>query len=168
MKILSLCGSLRAGSSNALLQAEAQRMCPENEWQSLNIGRLPYFDPALQYSDQTPGVVLEARDLAARADVIFVFTPEYAHGIPGVLKNAFEWIFHEGTQRKPVYVAIGSAEGEYARSQLIEILSTMDFEIDESRVLLLKGLRSSLGADGRFKNPADEQIFLEFCQKIQR
>lgn len=164
MKILALCGSLRENSSNALLLKAAQKEIKEYHWINFDISKLPYFDPDNQYTENTPKVVLEVRALAAVADVIFVVTPEYAHGIPGILKNAFEWIFHEGTQKKPVYVVIGSVEGENTQKQLIEILSTMDFSINAKQTLLVKAPRTLFSSDESFKNDEQKKLFLDFCR----
>jgi chromate reductase, NAD(P)H dehydrogenase (quinone) len=164
MKILGLCGSLRENSSNSLLLKAAQLQLTKCQWMVFDLAKLPYFDPDNQYSDQTPKIVLELRALASSADLIFVCTPEYAHGIPGVLKNAFEWLFHEGTEKKPVYVVIGSAEGENTKAQLIEILSTMDFSISEEQILLVKGARSLVNADGTLKSEAAQSAFANFCK----
>ncbi len=167
MKILGVCGSLRNSSSNSLLMKAAKNELEEYEWLNFDISLLPYFDPDNQFSEQVPRAVLEIRSLAAQADMIFIFSPEYAHGIPGILKNAFEWIFHEHTQKKPVYVVIGSAEGENAKNQLIEILSTMDFQIDEKQILLVKGARSLVNLDGSFRDQALKNRFSKFCKSIQ-
>jgi chromate reductase, NAD(P)H dehydrogenase (quinone) len=166
MKILGLCGSLRENSSNSLLLKAAQNELKQHEWLSFDISELPFFDPDNQYTDLTPPIVIQLRSLAAQADIIFVCTPEYAHGVPGVLKNAFEWTFHEGTQRKPVYVAIGSAQGENTQKQMIEILSTMDFKIDEKQTLLIKGARSLLSGDGVLNDGLAKSAFLNFCETI--
>lgn len=145
----------------------AQNELKEHEWLSFDISQLPYFDPDNQYTDQTPKVVLDIRLLATQADLIFIFTPEYAHGIPGVLKNAFEWIFHEGTHKKSVYAVIGSGQGEHTKQQLIEILSTMDFLIEEKQILLVRGARSSINLDGSFKDDELKTVFFKFCKSIQ-
>jgi chromate reductase, NAD(P)H dehydrogenase (quinone) len=167
MKILSICGSLREHSSNSLLLKAAQNELSEHEWTHLDISKLPFFDPDNQYSESIPEIVLKARSLAANADRIFVFTPEYAHGIPGILKNAFEWIFHEGTQKKPVYVVIGSAQGENTLAQLIEVLSTMDFVISKEQTLLVKGARSLVNLDGSLKDEIFKSSFSKFCKSLQ-
>jgi chromate reductase, NAD(P)H dehydrogenase (quinone) len=168
MRILGLCGSLRENSSNSLLLKAAQNELKHHEWLSFDISGLPFFDPDNQYSDLTPKIVLVLRSLAAQADLIFVCTPEYAHGVPGVLKNAFEWIFHEGTQRKPVYVVIGSAQGENTQKQMVEILSTMDFMIDEKQTLLIKGPRSLVSPDGVLIEGKAKIDFLNFCGACAR
>jgi chromate reductase len=168
MKILGLCGSLRSNSSNGNILKAAKALLSPSEWREFNLSELPYFDPDNQFSERVPVKVKEVRQLACESDVIFVSTPEYAHGLPGILKNAFEWIFHEGTQKKPVYVVIGSAEGENTKDQLVEILKTMDFKIDESHVLLIKGARSKFDESGRVLDTATEERLNAFLQSLTK
>jgi NAD(P)H-dependent FMN reductase len=150
MKILGICGSLRENSTNKTLLHLAKANLSQHEWTEGDLFSLPYFDPDNQYSDQTPKSVLDMRKLAAACDIIFIATPEYAHGLPGVLKNALEWLFHEGTQKKPVYLVIGSGQGEHTKAQLIEILTTMDFQISENQTLMIKSPRSKISTEGKF------------------
>lgn len=166
MKILGICGSLRKDSSNSNLLKAAKLELSEHQWLDFELAKLPYFDPELQYADELPPTVAQVRGLAKEADLIFVCTPEYAHGIPGILKNAFEWIFHEGTQKKPVFVVIGSPQGESTRKQLIEVLTTMDFIVGESHTLLIQGARTVINKDGKFSDALAEKSFIDFCRTV--
>jgi len=166
MKILGLCGSLRGNSSNSFILNAAKNELNSHTWLDFNIAELPFFDPDQQFSDSLPQKVKEVRYLAEQVDFIFVSTPEYAHGIPGILKNAFEWIFHEGTIKKPVFVVIGSAQGENTKNQLIEILTTMDFVIKEDQILLIKSARTKINSTGQFLDQSTENEFRKFCALI--
>tara|TARA_B110001454_G_scaffold219194_1_gene251328 strand:- start:85360 stop:85866 length:507 start_codon:yes stop_codon:yes gene_type:complete len=166
MKILSLCGSLRSNSTNGHLLAAAKTVRTQDTWMDFKISDLPYFDPDNQYSEQTPKIVLELRKQGATAEAIFIATPEYAHGVPGILKNALEWLFHEGTMNKPVFVVIGTAQGEHTRDQLVEIMKTMDFKIELNQVLVIKGARSKISSAGIFTDEKVKKSFQEFCQRI--
>ena len=166
MKILSLCGSLRKNSSNWAILNAAQRILSHASWDEINLSSLPYFDPDQQFTEATPESVREARYLASEADLIFISTPEYAHGIPGILKNGLEWIFHEGTQRKPVALVIGAAQGEFARDSLIEVLRTMDFVIAPEHAIIIRGARSKIAEDGTFIDSSIEEKFTQFCKQF--
>lgn len=168
MKILGLCGSLRENSTNALLLKAAKKELNSAVWLDFDLSQLPYFEPDQQYSDQIPRSVQELRRFASQADLIFLCTPEYAHGIPGVLKNALEWMFHEGTQKKPVWIVLGSTQGEHTKAQLIEVLSTMDFSVREDQVLLLKGARSWLTTEGSFKETSIQNVFFAFMAAVSK
>ncbi len=58
------------------------------------MGSLPLFNPNLQ--DNPPGVVKRWREELARADMLLLVSPEYAHGVTGVIKNALDWIVGSG------------------------------------------------------------------------
>lgn len=166
MKILAINGSLRQESSNGMILKAAQNFLKNHDWQMINIADLPYFDSDNQYSNKTPETVKNFRVLAGNADLIFVSTPEYAHGIPGILKNALEWIFCEETHQKPIAIVIGSAQGEWARDQLLEILKTMDFLVSEKSFLIIKGARSKINSEGIFLDHVTQNEFEKFCVAV--
>jgi len=57
---------------------------------------------------------------------VVISSPEYAHGVPGVLKNALDWVVGSGELAgKPVALITPTSRGTYARASLIEILQTM-------------------------------------------
>lgn len=166
MKILGLCGSLREGSSNGAILKSAAHYFSDHHFESFDLSKLPYFDPDQQFSDSTPSIVAEMREIAKMADLIFISTPEYAHGVPGLLKNGLEWLFCEGTMKKKVAVVIGSAQGEWVRDQLLEILKTMDFVISENQFLLIKGARNKINKDGQFLDTKALENFNGFCHSV--
>ena len=91
MKLVGLCGSLRAASTNRLLMLEAARRFGDAEFTEGNI-RFPLFDEDIQNG---PGIPAEVTDLAEQiksADAVIVVTPEYNKGISGALKNALDWL----------------------------------------------------------------------------
>jgi NAD(P)H-dependent FMN reductase len=160
MNFLAICGSLREGSSNHNLLRAFQRQCPrETVWNLFAINDLPYFDPQLQFSSEVPRSVAHFRALAAKADCIVIATPEYAHGIPGILKNALEWLVCEETMKKSVAVLIGtSSGGEYVRQYLAETLRTMDLILPESAILTVRSARQHISAEGEV---SDENLARE-------
>jgi len=94
VRILGLSGSLRAGSHNAaLLRAAAGALPPGTElvlWAADDLRALPHFDEDLEASPPPPVAAL--RDAVEAADAVLVATPEYNGSLPGVLKNALDWL----------------------------------------------------------------------------
>ncbi len=91
MRILGICGSLRAGSYNRGLLRAAIAMAPEgvaNE--PVGIGALPLMNEDLE-TPQWPEAVMAFRRELWRADAFLFVTPEYNAGIPAPLKNAIDW-----------------------------------------------------------------------------
>jgi NAD(P)H-dependent FMN reductase len=133
-KILAISGSLQARSSNSALVRLAQRIA--NDQVSVDVfdalESLPYFNPDLDV-EPPPAGVADLRTRVAASDAVLIATPEYAHEMPGVLKNALEWLVSSGElYAKPVAVlcaAPGSQRGTYAREALERTLSAEGAEI---------------------------------------
>lgn len=126
MQILAISGSLRHASINSTLLRAVQRLAPEGMTITLyeGLGTLPHFNPDLEGSE--PAAVLDFRARLAAADGILISSPEYAHGVPGVLKNALDWVVGSGeTVEKPFALLNPSPRSTFAQASLIEILTTM-------------------------------------------
>jgi NAD(P)H-dependent FMN reductase len=157
MKFLSLCGSIREGSSSDLLLNAFRAVLPAStEWQSVNLKSLPYFDPDHQF-EGVPADVAGIRKLAFESDYIVIATPEYAHGIPGILKNALEWLICEETMKKKVVLFVVSPTGgQFVREYLTETLKTMDLLPSDELTLAVANARNQIPktgpTDGVLKN----------------
>ncbi|MGA5559956.1 NADPH-dependent FMN reductase [Streptomyces platensis] len=133
MRLLALSGSLRARSSNGAVLRSALTFW-DGPAATADIGALPHFNPDLDGEDATPPVPVAAlRTAAAAADALLVVSPEYAHGVPGVLKNALDWLVSSGEcVSKPVAVITASpfpTGGDHANAQLREVLRMMSGEV---------------------------------------
>jgi len=93
IEILALSGSLRAASSNSALLAALQANAPSGCRLTLHegLGQLPIFNPDDE-GERTPPQAAFLIEAVTRADGIVVSSPEYAHGVPGGLKNALDWL----------------------------------------------------------------------------
>jgi chromate reductase len=91
LKLVGLCGSLRAASTNRLLMQEAARRFGAAEFTEGNI-RFPLFDEDIQDGPGIPDEVLTLAEQIKAADAVIVVTPEYNKGISGSLKNALDWL----------------------------------------------------------------------------
>lgn len=93
MRLIGLSGSLRGGSFNSALLREAQALTPEGaELVAGSIRDIPLYDGDLERDQGLPVAVTELKDLIAGADGLMLFTPEYNNSIPGVFKNAIDWL----------------------------------------------------------------------------
>jgi len=151
MKILAICGSIRETSSNYnLLKATRSLFPSDTSWEYFKIDELPFFDPQLQFDSSLPQIVQSFRLLASRSDYIIISTPEYAHGIPGVLKNALEWLVCEETIKKKVGILIGAPSGgAFVKDHLTETLRTMDLIPSDNRSLVITSARTDITIDGK-------------------
>jgi chromate reductase, NAD(P)H dehydrogenase (quinone) len=126
MKILAICGSLRATSTNAALLRIAARLAPPEVQVTLstNLGELPLFNP--DFEIDPPASVLRLRAQVATADALMIASPEYAHGVTGTIKNALDWLVSfEAFADKPVAVLNASPRSHHADDALRETLKTM-------------------------------------------
>ena len=132
--MLTICGSLRANSSNAaLLDAVALLAPPAVEVTRYDgLATLPPFNPDLDV-EPSPPTVRALRGAIAAADVLVVSSPEYAHGVPGALKNALDWLV-SGVEiyGKPVSLLNPSPRSLFAHPQLAETLRTMGAALIEA------------------------------------
>tara|TARA_R110000868_G_scaffold45115_2_gene150030 strand:- start:103 stop:624 length:522 start_codon:yes stop_codon:yes gene_type:complete len=130
-RLLAISGSLRAVSSNRALLDAAVALAPDGVEIVIydGIGALPHFNPDIS-DDAQPASVTEFRSALARADGVIFSTPEYAHGVPGVLKNALDWVV--GTSElvdKPVALFNASPRSTFAVASLSETLSVMSAQL---------------------------------------
>jgi len=137
MVIVGICGSLRAQSHNLAFLLAAQRRAGAMTFEiAPSLGVLPLFNPDLETSP--PEVVAQWRSLIGRADAVVIASPEYAHGVTGVLKNALDWLVG-GPEfyQKPVALFNASPRAVHAMASLREIVTTMSGRIVEPACITL-------------------------------
>lgn len=93
LRIVGLSGSLRSGSFNGHLLRAAARLAPAGmEIEVETIRGVPLYDGDVEAAEGIPARVAELKDKIAAADGLFLVTPEYNNSIPGVFKNAIDWL----------------------------------------------------------------------------
>jgi chromate reductase len=123
----ALCGSQRRASTNRALLEAMRTAAPDyiNIEICDLIGDLPIFNPDRE-GEQTPEIVEMFAARIRAADGLIIACPEYAHGIPGGLKNALDWLVsRDEVPFKPVMIAHSSHRGELVLAQLTDVLTTM-------------------------------------------
>lgn len=127
LRLLAISGSLRAKSVNTAVLLAMQSLAPADMIVTLHggLGALPHFNPDLDV-EPLPAPIAALRQAVAAADALLICSPEYAHGVPGSLKNALDWLVSfEGFINKPV-VLINARPAEFAAASLRETLSVMN------------------------------------------
>ncbi len=130
IRLLAISGSLRAGSSNTILLRAAAKLAPAGVEIVVydNLDDLPHFNPDLEGAE--PPVVKDFWARVGAADGLVISTPEYAHGLPGVLKNALDWLVGGfDFINKPVVFFNASSRSTYALASLTEIVTIMSGRI---------------------------------------
>jgi NAD(P)H-dependent FMN reductase len=152
VEVLLVSGSLQAHSANRALLRVAQRCAPPGVRlvRAPELGEVAHFNPDL---DETPGVT-QWRAAVGRADAVLVASPEYAHSLPGSLKNALDWLVGTGElYEKPVAVmSAGTSGGAYALDAIERTLGAQGARVTGR--LSVAGVRPKLDASGDIADPA--------------
>jgi len=107
--IVAISGSLKQSSANSALVRSLASVAPDLVEVWAGLGDLPHFTP----DDDGGASVASLRVAVTRADALVVATPEYAGGMPGVLKNALDWLVGTGElYDKPVAIVSAAPSPE--------------------------------------------------------
>lgn len=117
IKVLVLVGSLRAASVNRQLAELAADNAPDGVTVHVygGLGDLPFYNEDLD-NENPPAAVVAVRAAAADTDAVLVVTPEYNASIPGVLKNAIDWLsrpYGESALKDKPLAVVGASLGQY-------------------------------------------------------
>jgi chromate reductase, NAD(P)H dehydrogenase (quinone) len=144
--ILGLSGSLRQGSYNtALLQAAAGMMPSGSELKQASIMDIPLYNADQETAQGIPPAVALLKDAIASADGLLLATPEYNNSIPGVAKNAIDWLSRPPADiarvfgRKPVAI-LGASPGGFgtvlAQSAWLPVFRTLGADLWPGKMLV--------------------------------
>jgi chromate reductase len=178
--ILALPGSLRRGSYNRLLLAAAAGLAPAATTVRLfaDLASIPLFDEDLEGEEAAlPDAVVRLRRAVDSADGVLIATPEYNQSIPGVLKNAVDWLSRSGEvlAEKPVAV-VGASTGPWgtrlAQSALRQVLHATGSLVLPGAALYARDAAHLFDGDGRLVDPATREalanVLARFADWIHR
>jgi len=147
-KILAISGSTRQKSTNLnLLNAIATLFSNQIALTIFEgIATLPHFNP--DDTDKEIAEVMHFRQQLRNADGVIICTPEYAHGVPGSLKNAIDWTVSTNEfSHKPTALITASTDGRAGHAALLEILKTIEAENIDQLQLLIQFARTKVDAN---------------------
>lgn len=172
MKILALSGSLRKSSYNTCALEAVSHIAPEGVEVSVFFGirELPLFNPDLE--DHPIPSVASLKNALKASEGLVIASPEYAHGISGVMKNALDWLVSgEEFVSMPVMLINTSPRAHHAQQALREVITTMSGVVMEQSCLSIPLLGSSLNTAEIVQNKAIreklESHLRIFCAEIQ-
>ncbi|MFN8441318.1 MAG: NADPH-dependent FMN reductase [Caldilineaceae bacterium] len=157
LRILAISGSLRAGSSNTAALQALSMLAPADVLVKLftQLTDLPYFNPDLDETERLPTTVRAFRTQVGEADGLLICSPEYAHGVPGVLKNALDWLVGSVEfPYKPVALINISPRSIHAHASLVEILTTMSAALIAHPAFTIALPRNRLDVAGMLEDPS--------------
>lgn len=170
MRILAVSGSLRRGSHNtALLRAAANLLPPAVELRIYaDLEAIPAFNE--DRVEDPPESVQRLRDAVAAADGVLIATPEYNSSIPGVLKNALDWLSRpliESPLRNKPAAVIGASTGMFgavwAQAETRKVLAAIGARVLDHE-LPVPSAHEQFGVDGRL---SDEDLERELTETIE-
>src|SRR4051794_16334748 len=165
VKLIGLSGSLRRASFNLALLRAAADLVPEGT--ELTIGSIrgiPLYDGDMEAENGLPGPVTTLKEAIAAADGLLLVTPEYNNSIPGVFKNAIDWLSRPAADiervfgSKPVAV-IGASPGGFgtilSQNAWLPVLRTLRADFWAGGRLMVSRAQAVFNQDGTF---ADQKI----------
>jgi chromate reductase len=164
MRIVAISGSLRASSSTSAVLRLAREVAPAHVDVTFyeGVGDLPHFTPDLD-TDDPPAAVQTLRAVLREADALLICTPEYAHGMPGSLKNMLDWLVSwpelVGKRIAALSASPSSDGGSYAHAWLVQTLEVMSTNVVAT--LIIPYVKNRLAAN-------DEKLRAELREVLYR
>lgn len=170
--IVGISGSLRRGSYNsALLRAAAASMPGGAELRVESIAGIPLYDGDAEAERGIPAAVAALKDAIAGADGWVLCTPEYNNGIPGVAKNAIDWLSRPPAdvprvfRGRPVALA-GASPGGFgtilAQDAWLPVFRTLGADFWSGGRLMVSRVGALVGPDGEIADAATRDAIAKF------
>lgn len=165
LRIAAIPGSLRRLSHNRFLLEHARRIAPSRfRIELLDLGDVPPFNEDLERNEPGgPRAVRALREAIDAADGLLIATPEYNQSIPGVLKNALDWLSRPAPDEvmigKPVAI-LGASTGRWgtrlAQAALRQTLAATEALTLPSPMLFVRDAAEAFDADGALVDATTE------------
>ena len=174
VKILGFAGSLRLGSLNRALLRAADAAAPEvMTIETFDLNVVPLYNGDVEAEGDPAGVRAFKQAIRA-ADGVLMVTPEYNHGVPGVMKNAVDWASRPpqdaALSGKPVGIigaspgATGSARGQSQLRQAFEF--TNSYCMPQPEVLVFRA-HEKFDAEGRLTDEATARFLGRYLEAFK-
>ena len=166
MHLLAISGSLRSGSYNTALARTAQQLVPQGV--TLDVATLhgiPLYDGDVEQSQGIPEAVLGLKARIVAADGLLLVTPEYNQGVPGVFKNAIDWLSRSDMKttfgRKPTGL-MGASMGGFgtvsSQNAWLPTLKLLGVQLFSARSVLVSRAQNQFDAEHRLQDDATRQL----------
>lgn len=170
-RLLGISGALRRGSHNAALLRAATRLMPvDSTLEVASIRGIPLYDGDVE-AQGIPAAVAQLKDAVASADGVLLVTPEYNNSIPGVFKNAIDWLSRPPADVKRVFsgrpfAVIGASPGNFgttlSQAAWLPVLRTLGTHAWFGGRLAVARAGNVFDESGNLKDAAIEEQLKQF------
>lgn len=152
--LIAISGSLRAASCNTALLRAVQALAPAHikVTQFEQLAQVPPFNPDIDI-DTVP-LLAQLRDQMIAADGVLIASPEYAHGVSGVMKNLLDWLVNTPAfVNKPVATLNASPRAHHAFNSMRETLTMMSAQWLEAASITVPVIGETTTTEAILRNP---------------
>jgi len=170
-KVLGISGSLRRGSYNSALLRAAQRLMPGDATLEIaTIRGIPLYDADVE-AQGIPAAVSQLKEAIVAADGVLLATPEYNNSLPGVLKNAIDWLSRPSSDIKRVFggkpfAMMGASAGGFgtilSQTAWLPVLRTLGTQVWFGARLLVSRAANVFDETGAIKDATVEEQLKNF------
>jgi NAD(P)H-dependent FMN reductase len=170
-KVLGISGSLRRGSHNSALLRAATALMPEGATLEVaTIRGIPLYDADIE-AQGIPAAVAQLKEAVVAADGVLLVTPEYNNSIPGVFKNAIDWLSRPAADARRVFggrrfALIGASPGPWgttlSQSAWLPVLRTLGVQLWTGGRLMVARAGNVFDESGALKDAAIEEQLKQF------
>jgi chromate reductase len=172
LDILALSGSLRTDSFNAKLLAAARDLAPADAGVEIYDYRdVPLYDGDIEVRDY-PEAARRLKDRIRKADALLIATPEYNYSVPGVLKNALDWVSRpygdSALTGKPLAI-IGGGGGQgtnRAQDHLRQIAHGLDMQVVRRPEIFIANVWGKFDENGALTDPIANKLIAELLGNL--
>jgi chromate reductase, NAD(P)H dehydrogenase (quinone) len=172
VRIIGLSGSLRRASYNsAVLRAAASLMPPDSSLEIASIAGIPLYNADDELAHGVPAAVSSLKEAIVGGDGLLLVTPEYNNSIPGVAKNAVDWLSRPSSDIPRVFrgrpvALMGASPGPFgttlAQTAWLAVFRTLGVDFWAGGRLLVARAASVIGSDGEISDAATREAIRKF------
>ena len=174
VRIVALSGSLRSGSFNTSLARAAAEVAPQGVTIDVRtIHGIPLYDADVENGPGIPEPVTKLKDDIASSGGLLLVTPEYNNSIPGVFKNAIDWLSRPDADIARVFrgrpvALIGASPGRFgttlSQAAWLPVLRTLGMRPWLDERLLVFEARKSFDASGKLTDVHTRERLVKFVE----
>ena len=172
--LLGISGSLRKGSFNtALLRAAQRGVAPEIHIDVVTLHGIPLYDGDLEAASGIPDRVNALKERIVASQGVLISTPEYNNGIPGVVKNAFDWLSRPPKDSPRIFRArpfalIGATPGGWgtvlAQAAWLPVFRNLNADVWPGPRLAVSNAAKLVDEKGEFRDEATLRQLSDFVK----